>query len=177
MNGTELVLKINILYFLGIIGTLLGITWYAAYKFGTLEDSIKWVKRELSNLWDAIKTREAMRAGVEGKGSPINPTELGWKYIKESGLERIVDEEKKEELLEKLRNFLGKDYTEYDVQENARKILVSMKDDPTLKPIKEYAFNNGIDVDIILLLGGLLLRDNFLNQPHQIAPSLKNNSK
>ena len=173
MNVTEIIIKIYFLYFLGIVGTLIGLTWYASHKFSKLENSIEWIKRELGNLWDAVKGREARRAGAEATGSPINPTELGWKYIRESGLDKIVDTEKKEELLEKLKNSLGKDYAEYDVQEKARKLVVSMKDDPMFKPVKEYAFSNGIDVDIILLLGGLLLRDNFLNQQHQTAPSAK----
>ncbi len=167
MTGTELVIKVDIVYFLGIVGTLVAITWFAGHKFGKLENSIDWIKRELENLWSAIKGREAVRAGLEAKGSPLNPTELGWKYIKESSLENIVDREKKDWLLEKLKDSLGKNYTDYDVQETARRLLVSMKDDPIFKPVKEYAFSNGVDADIILLLGGLLLRDNFLNHPHQ----------
>lgn len=174
MNGTELIIKIDILYFLGIIGTLIIIVWYAASKFGKLEDSIDWIKREFGNLWDAIKNREAQRSGLEAAGSPINPTELGWKYIKESGLDNIIDQEKKEYLLEQLQNSLDtENNTEYDVQEKARKLLVLMRDNQMFKPIKEYAFNNGIDVDIILRLGGLLLRDNFLKKSHKIAPPKK----
>ena len=33
-----------------------------------------------------------------------------------------------------------------------------MKDEPIFKSVKEYAFNNGLDVELILLLGGLLLK-------------------
>lgn len=185
MSGTEIVIKIDILYFLGVIGTLLAITWYASSRFGKVENSIEWIKREmdriqreldwikseLTGLWDAVKGREASRAGVESVGSPIQPTELGWKYIKESGLGKIVDEEKREELLKKLRDLLGEDYTEYDAQESARRILMSSKNDPAFRPIKDYAFNNGIDADVILRLGGLLLRDNFLKIPHHTAAS------
>ena len=140
MTGTELVIKVDMIYFLGIVGTLVAITWFAGHKFGKLEDSIDWIKRELENLWSAIKGREAVRAGLEAKGSPLNPTELGWKYIKESNLENIVDREKREMLLEKLKDALGKAYTEYDVQEQARRLLVSMKDDPISIPSK-YRFS------------------------------------
>ena len=94
MNGTELVIKIDIIYFLGIIGTLIVLAYFAGGRFEKLENSVEWIKRELTNLWSAIKGREAVRAGLAAKGSPINPTELGWKYIKESGLENIVDKEK-----------------------------------------------------------------------------------
>lgn len=170
-GGTELVIKVDILYFLGIVGTLIVIAWFTGWRFGKLHDSIEWIKRELTNLWEAIKGKEARRLGAEAPGSPTHPTELGWKYIRESGLDNIVDKEKREDLIEKLKNILGKEYADYDVQEQARRLLVSMKDDPAFKAVKDYGFNNGVDVDIILLLGGLLLRDNFLNQPHQTAPT------
>ena len=103
---------------------------------------------------------------VESSGSPLNPTEYGASLIKESGLEKILDDNK-ELLCTKLKASLPQDYTEYDVQEHARNLLVSLQDDPIMKPVKNWIYNNPIDIEIILRVGGLWLRSDFLNQPRK----------
>jgi len=106
---------------------------------------------------------------VEAPGSPLQPTELGRKYIIESGLEKILNEEKSM-LKEKIELLLvGLEPTEYDVQEKAREVLISLKDDPLMNPVKEYAYQNGLDVDIILRAGGLWLRDDYLGKQRTIS--------
>lgn len=110
---------------------------------------------------------------TEQSGSPLRPTEYGLKLIKDSGLDRILDINK-ETLCTKLRASLPKDYTEYDVQENARNLLIQLKDDPMMKPVKEYVYNYPTDMDIILRTGGLWLRDDFLGQPRQIVKPSSN---
>lgn len=111
-----------------------------------------------------------MRQKLEGRKSPLNPTELGWKYLKGSGLDTIIDEKNRDWLLENLKNSLSPNYTDYDVQDTARRVMVSLRDDPMLREIKEYAFKKSLDVDLLLRLGGLLLRDNFFGQKHTVAP-------
>ena len=98
MNSTELIIKIDMFYFLGIMGSLIAVVWFAGTKWGKVENSIEWIKEEMGNIWSTIKERQLHKAGVAGAGSPMNPTELGRKYLNESGLEKIIDEEKKEEL-------------------------------------------------------------------------------
>lgn len=100
---------------------------------------------------------------VEAPGSPLQPTEYGAKLIKESGLETILNN-KAEELKKELGELLPKEYTPYDVQEFARKLMVSKKDDPDFRAVKDYAYSNGLDADIILQAGGLWLRDDFLGE-------------
>lgn len=178
MSGTELIIKIDINYFLGIIATLLTLAWVASRKFSAIETSINWIKRELGRIWEsmsAVESRltgmESRIAGAEGNKSPLNPTQLGWKWLNESGLAKIIDEEKKTWLLQNLRNSLPPDYTDYDVQEVARRVVVSLKDDSLIKDVKQYAFEHGIDIEILLRLGGLLLRDNFLERKHTVINS------
>lgn len=136
-----------------------------------IKNEIKWIKEQIDKIWDSSKVGQSRKMGAEGAGSPVNPTELGWKYLRESGLADIVDKEKREELLNFLKKSLAKNYTDYDVQEMARRVVVSIEDISVIKPIKDYAFQNGLDADMILRLGGLLLRDNFLGREHQTAPS------
>ncbi len=105
---------------------------------------------------------------TEAPGSPLQPTEYGAMLIRESGLEKILDESK-EFLLKNLKNSLPKDYTEYDVQETARNVLLSLKEDAMMNPVKEYVYKNALNIETILRVGGLWLRDDFLDQPREIA--------
>lgn len=171
MSGTELIIKIDMIYFLGIIGTILTLAWIFSNKLSAIETSIIWIKRELGRLWNSISSMESRLAGVEGSKSPLNPTQLGWKWLNESGLAKIIDEEKKTWLLQNLRNSLPPNYTDYDVQEVARRVMVSLKDDSLMKEVKQYAFEHGIDIEMLLRLGGLLLRDNFLERKHTVINS------
>ena len=54
--------------------------------------------------------------------------------------------------------------------------MINQKDTEIMKPIKDYAFTNGIDVEIVLRLAGLLLRDEYLkeHQPKKKSNPLKN---
>lgn len=171
MSGTELIIKIDMVYFLGIIGTILTLAWIFSNKLSAIETSITWIKRELGRLWNSISSMESGLAGVEGSKSPLNPTQLGWKWLNESGLAKIIDEEQKTWLLQNLRNSLPPNYTDYDVQEVARRVMVSLKDDSLMKAVKQYAFEHGIDIEMLLRLGGLLLRDNFLERKHTVINS------
>jgi hypothetical protein len=38
------------------------------------------------------------------------------------------------------------------------------KNDEMLRPVKEYAFNNGLDVKIFVPLAGILLRDEVMKE-------------
>ena len=171
MSGTELIIKIDMVYFLGILGTILTLAWIFSKKLSVIETSITLIKRELGRLWNGISSMESRLAGAEGSKSPLNPTHLGWKWLNESDLTKIIDEEKKTWLLQNLRNSLPPDYTDYDVQEVARRVMVSLKDDSLMKDVKQYAFEHGIDIEMLLRLGGLLLRDNFLGWKHTIVSS------
>ncbi len=161
-------------FVLGLIVVIFGIgcAWGTSRNdIKWIKNEIKWIKEQLDKIWDSSKVGQSRRVGAEGTGSPVNPTELGWKYLRESGLDKIVDEVKKEELINLLKKSLPKDYTDYDVQEMARRVVVSIEDISVIKSIKDYAFQNGLDADMIFRLGGLLLRDNFLGREHQTAPS------
>lgn len=171
MEGTEIVIKIEIIYFLGIIGSLILIVWRGGLKLGNIENSLKWLKEGFEKVESRLGSLEVKKSGMENPGSPVDPTKKGWKYLKESGLDKIIDEEKREDLLKILKDSLPENYTKYDVQEKARIVVLNLRDDTEVgKKMEEYAFDNGISVDILLRLGGLLLRDNFLERKHNVAP-------
>lgn len=105
---------------------------------------------------------------IEAPGSPLRPTRHGALLIRESGLEDVLDS-KSEALKRKIKRIIGEDYTEYDVQEAAREVLISLKDTSELNNVKVYAYKNGINVTTILHVGRLWLRDDFLGQPREVA--------
>jgi hypothetical protein len=98
---------------------------------------------------------------VEAPGSPTSPTVYGAKLIKESGLEDILNNHQAL-LFSKLRSLLPSNPKEYDVQDAARQALIFLKEDPITNPVKDYAYKNGMDAGMILSIGGLWLRDDYL---------------
>lgn len=140
-------------------------------KIGNLSNSAPKLISAIIELQAIISTKVkgviVSQSLVETTGSPLAPTEFGAELIKKSGLEKVLNENK-EDFCIKLRAVLPKEYTEYDVQEHARNLLVNLKDDSIMNPVKEYVYNNPVDIEIILKAGGLWLRDDFLNKPRQI---------
>lgn len=100
---------------------------------------------------------------IEGSSSPLAPTEGGEQMLIESGLGKILGKHAallRAALVEKL----PANYGEYDVQEKARELMIELKGNEIMSPVKKYAFDNGLDVGIILKAGGLWLRDDFLGR-------------
>lgn len=133
----------------------------AKWKLGKISSAITEIQTILRTLGHDTKHL------VEAPGSPLQPTEYGAKLIKESGLEAILDG-KKPALTEELKKLLPEKFTPYDVQEVARQLMVSKKNDSDFRGVKDYAYDNGLDVDIILQAGGLWLRDDFLGKERKI---------
>ena len=104
---------------------------------------------------------------VETAGSPVAPTEYGRQLIVESGLEQILNKYAVY-LRERLDAKIIATRTKYDVQEAARALLIELKRDKIMNPVKQYAFDQGIDVDVILKAGGLWLRDDFLGRQRTV---------
>ncbi|PIT90567.1 MAG: hypothetical protein COU22_01455 [Candidatus Komeilibacteria bacterium CG10_big_fil_rev_8_21_14_0_10_41_13] len=168
---------IGILNYLGITPdrivplVILGLVIYII-----LHTSLKPFKRITNRIRDALIEIQAIlkREGIdleykvlEAPGSPVRPTKIGAELIKKSGLEKILDQ-KKEFLADELKKILPEDYTEYDVQEKARELLVSLASSSLMNPVKEYAYQEGTSVVEIFKVGGLWLRDDFLGQKRMV---------
>ncbi len=104
---------------------------------------------------------------VESPGSPVAPTDYGKQLIHDSGLEKILDDQTSF-LKEELKKKLPEKYTEYDVQEKARELLAELKENEMMNPVKKYAYDNGLNADLILRVGGLWLRDDFMGKKRQV---------
>lgn len=159
-------LPLAILAFLGVL--------FLNNKLNPLNKAVRRISNAIIEIQTIFKTVGIPLTHLltEAPGSPLRPTDWGVKLIQESGLEKILNENK-ERFVNELKNSLPKDFTEYDVQETARNVLISLKNDPIINPIKEYAYKNALDIDIILSTGGLWLRDDFLGQPRKISKGVE----
>lgn len=133
------------------------------------------VQGDIKQLVGRVSALEgSMRKSTQSQ-SPLSPTALGIKYITESGLIAVLNNRAKKEILfEAMRRELPKDYMEYDVQEASRWVLNKfMEHDPAMRAIKEYAFQQGISIWLIIDTGSLWLRDDFLGIPRKIIADKK----
>lgn len=91
--------------------------------------------------------------------SPLKLTESGEELAKEIDAYRFISENK-----EFLFALLAKENpkTQYDVQEMAKKVLIDSIPRPVLTPIKKYAYENGLNIEVLLNLIGIILRDEYL---------------
>ncbi|MFY9484022.1 MAG: hypothetical protein WAP74_00150 [Patescibacteria group bacterium] len=156
---------------IGLIITIVGVAMGIGKKLQVLADlktDFKELRTDVRDLIGRMAKMEGKLEGVASSASPLQPTELGVKYIKDSGLEKILDD-KKEHLFGQLENMLPPNYPEYDVQEAARRLMLSLKDELFIRPVKDYAFKEGKEIEVILGVGALWLRDDFLNRPRGIA--------
>jgi hypothetical protein len=88
--------------------------------------------------------------------SPNTLTEIGVKMLNDSGLRNFIDTNKTE-LIKKAKEH--KSPTNYDIEQISRDIMLSLRDDPRINTTKEYAFQNGKDLTLMLMASGLYLRD------------------
>ncbi len=156
---------------LGGIFTILGLAVFLGRKLQIVDDlknSFEKVQGDIRSILERISKMEGGFAKVIGPGSPLSPTELGARYIRESGLEKVLTS-KKDSLIKSIRELLPPNPADYDVQETAKRVLTSLRDDSMMRGIKEYAFQNALDVDVILNTGALWLRDDYLERPRGLS--------
>ncbi len=132
-----------------------------------LHKSLAPIKNAIIEIQTLITSKGAVLNHLltERGRSPLEPTDYGIELIEQSGLKEAIHKNKKKlfsDLSKKLKN-IGS-VSAYDVQEYAREVLIENKNSSFMAPIKEYAFQNAMNVDIILRTGGLTLRDLFLKE-------------
>jgi hypothetical protein len=152
MNG--LIIYVNWEYFLGVVGTLIAIAYYANGRFTRIETSIEWLKEALRTL--KVSTENAT-AKLFDASSPIALTGRGRRALKDSGLAAYIDSHK-----DKLtrRCHVDQHADPYDVQSCSFRIFADLELDAGLeRSLREFAFANGLSTDLLRRLGAIYLRD------------------
>ncbi|MFZ3076851.1 MAG: hypothetical protein WA139_00150 [Candidatus Aenigmatarchaeota archaeon] len=142
--------------------TIFGIIAYLVFsrRLNKHLNPIKLAITEIQTIF-SVGGQDIKHSLTEVSNSPLQPTDFGLELLKKSGMEEYV-KANEDSLIKKVKEKLKKGYTAYDVQEQSIKLMVELKDGNMLNTIKEYAFNNGMSIETILRLGGLMLRDKFL---------------
>ncbi len=149
MDGNNLIIQINWIWFLGIVGTLIFIAWKASGRFTKIEISIEWLKEKIDILWkDKFAPAE----------SPRNLNERGNAILNESGIKEIIDN-KRNVLLALVRE--RRATNAYDAEQAILSVVSEMTNRfPELIPqLKDGSFRTGVDVGSLLFVGGIYLRD------------------
>lgn len=150
----ELVIKIDWVYFLGIIGSLIAFAWYSSGRFGVLETDMKWVKEKLN---DIKILAENQTIGAFAHNSPVALTEIGKNVLEESGLKKWIDDNK--------TNLFGvcdskKETNPYEVQSHVFNYFDTVDFGTTFgDALKKVAFDKGVSMAILRRIGAIYFRD------------------
>lgn len=88
----------------------------------------------------------------------LSLSDKGESVLKSSGFINMF-EDHRDEILRKIKD--SKPHTKYDVQENATNIVMDLKDEDYMRPIKDYAYQKEESVEEILFIGGIYARDRY----------------
>lgn len=149
-----ILIQINWVYFLGIMGALIGIAWYTNGRFTALEVSMNWVKEILKDLKTGADNASNPAFGSH---SPVNLNPTGEVWVVESGLKEYIDNNKDFFLKQCAEK---KETNPYEVQKHTFKIFDEINFDPALDDkLKKFAFEKGTSMAVIRRVGGIYLRN------------------
>lgn len=150
----NVIININWEYFLGLVGTLIAIAYYANGRFTRLETSVEWLTETFRGLKIASENSSAKLFGI---GSPVSLTREGEHVLSLSGLKSYIDTHE-EQLIAQCQRDPSSD--RYEIQSFAFRILSDWKfERPFEHRINEFAFANGMSPDLLRRVGAIYLRD------------------
>lgn len=149
-----IVINIGWEYFLGVMGSLIALAYYANGRFTALETDIGWLKEMLSEL--SIKAENAA-AKLFKNGSPVSLTSTGYHVLARCGLRSFVDAHRRT-LVAALN---AESLTDrYEIQRRAFGLLADLTlDDAVARHLKQFAFSNGMSTTILRRAAAIYLRD------------------
>lgn len=143
--------------------------------------SINHIEKYLIRISEYWRTKQpksftAIYKQLEEKASPVKSTGLGEKILKESGLKKVIDDNK-ERFIKKIE--LLKSKTAYDVENNAFDVLFEESSNDSFNVIKnwlyenpEYEYNNNVkfivDLTMVVRIGRIYLRDLYLDKHKEL---------
>jgi len=94
----------------------------------------------------------------------------GKAMLDDSSLKSFIDDNK-DELIKSVES--RKPQTNYDAEAASRSVMISLSGDPRLNKVKDYAFQNGKDLTMMLMAAGIYLRDLVLSKDITIKEQKK----
>ena len=155
----SLTVNISWEYFLGIMGSLIGVAYYTSGRFTRIETNIEWLADTIRDL--AIRA-ENVSTKLFDSSSPVSLTAEGRRFLQHSGLKSYVDA-RKGELVDRVSSKASSD--PYAVQESAFHLFSTIAfEDGFTQRLKQFAFANGVSTDLLRRLGAIYLRDIVVEQ-------------
>lgn len=150
----NVVIYINWEYFLGLVGTLIALAYYANGRFTRIETSVEWLTETLRDLKLSSENNSAKLFSVR---SPISLTTRGRHVLILSGLKSYIDDHKGQ-LIAQCRRTHSSD--PYELQISAFRLLAgSAFGRPFEQQLNKFAFTNGVSADLLRRIGAIYLRD------------------
>lgn len=148
-----IVINIDWQYFLGIIGSLIAIAYYAQGRFTALETDVTWLKETLSEL--TIRA-ENVHAKLFKSSSPISLTPAGYVALKASGLRSYIDANRNA-LLGRLDKVTS---DPYELQRHIFMLFAELPlEDVVARHLNKFAFTNEVSTALLRRVGAIYLHD------------------
>lgn len=166
MDNISILITIAQVIFAGIVGAI-GATLAVGKLFQRvlhLEEDNKELKRELREVRDkaiACETSLKEREPLTRKRSPVSLSDRGTSLLNDSHGRKFVDENF-DELYNSVKTKTPK--TAYDIQEYAKEIIESLRNDDRLNPAKDFLFKDGSTLDEWITVTAIYLRDKILEK-------------
>jgi hypothetical protein len=131
-----------------------------AYRMGRYSEKIDQLEKcNLNQRLSKLEGQFEQSAPLTRRKSPVSLSDRGMKVLLDSGGKAFVDEN-----FEHLHKTIEakKPETAYDVQEIAKSVIASLKDDSRINPMKDYLFKEGMTIDDLFVVLGVYLRDKVL---------------
>lgn len=161
----------------------LGSAWAVLSKYqqkvdGLIKDSdrhetkIDDLKDRVSKLEGGLDRDRAHGSPYTQAQSPVSLTDRGKALLLDSGGNKYL-EDNSDALIGEIK--AQKPKTAYDVQETAKKVIATHSNDDSFIPLKNYLFKEGINLEDLISVVGIALRDMALPvlgfKPEQIDES------
>lgn len=131
-----------------------------SHKMGRYTEKVDQLEHcNLNTRLSTLEGRYSVSSITQNK-SPITLTETGSKLLKESSADVFVDKNY-DELLKKVQDHKTP-LSAYDVQEKCKEVIASYKGDDRFVPLKDFAFKQGIELNLIQIVASIYLRDKVL---------------
>jgi len=141
-------------FFIGLLGTLITLTYYANGRITRLETNFEWLTEVVRDLIIKIENTSAKAFEI---ASPISLTATGERLLRNSGLKSYIDHHR-DELTARLRVRAPLDL--YSVQESAFRLFDHIcLDDSFARHLNKFAYRNGASTDLLRRVGAIYLRD------------------
>src|SRR5258708_27204154 len=149
-----LTINIDWEYFLGIIGTLIALAYYANGRFTRIETNFDWLADAVRDL--TVRTENVSARAFE-TGSPISLTATGEQLLRDSGLKSYIDN-RRDELTAGLRTQAPFDL--YTIHDSAFRMFGRISlDDTFTRHLNKFAFRNGTSTDLLKRVGAIYFRE------------------